>query len=449
MDWLPTKNINNMYNSSQQWFLEARFGLFIHWGPYAIWGRGEQILFRERLDQKEYERIACQWNPDGFDARELVRLAKEAGARYCVFTARHHDGYCLWNSALTNYTSAAQKPGRDFVREYVEACREFGLKVGIYYSLADWRLPAYWLGSQKDPNGWKQFRDYVHGQVQELLTQYGEIDVIWFDGAWPHSAKEWDSECLVAKIRKWQSGILINNRLDSESQVGSLEQAGGSQVLGDFGTPEHRIVAEKEKPWESCHVTTWRLWGYARGEHYRSAAHLLDLLCDCSSKGGNLLLNVGLDQKGAIPDEAKKSLIQMGDWLRCYGDAIYGTTSGDLSEFVTYGYQTRKGNDLYLIYRFWPHSSVARVAGISTPCRAATLLSNNTNLTIRQTVDGLELHGLPVECPDLLFPVIRLSFDEPPRLYDWAQDRLWQGDPARMADWAESRGKTSWLDLKM
>lgn len=406
-----------------------------------MYERGEQVLFREYLDQSDYERRTCAWNPGQFNAREVVRLAREAGAGYAVFTTRHHDGYCLWDSALTDYTSMTQAPGRDFVAEYVSACREAGIRVGLYYSLADWRIPAYWLGAEKDPEGWRAFRDYVHAQVEELLTNYGRIDVLWFDGPWPHNAADWKSEELVRTVRRLQPGILINNRLDAQSQVGGPEQAGISRDLGDFGTPEHDVVAE-DRLWESCQVTTWRLWGYARGEYYRSAEQLLDLLCQSASQGGNLLLNVGLDPQGRTPAPAAEALRQVGRWLAGHGEAIYHTDKGDLSEFVTYGYQTRRGNDLYLIFRFWPGTKTARVAGIKTSCRAATLLATNQALSIRSVAGGLEIEGLPVEAPCGLFPVIRLEFDQSPELYSWAKDRLWAGDASRMAGWAQARGNT-------
>ncbi|XHR31080.1 MAG: alpha-L-fucosidase [Chthoniobacteraceae bacterium] len=434
---------------SASWFSAARFGLFIHWGPYATVGRGEQVLFRENLDQLAYARMACAWNPCAFDARTIVALAKEAGAKYCVFTTRHHDGYCLWNSALTDYTSFRQAPGRDFVREYVDACHEAGLKVGLYYSLADWRIPAYWLGKEKDPQGWAVFQDYVHAQVKELLTGYGKIDVLWFDGPWPHSAEQWNSEELVLKIRRWQPDILINNRLDASLQVGGCEQAGASAELGDFGTPEHQITAEEGRAWESCQVTTWRLWGYARGEHYRSAEQLLDLLCESASKGGNLLLNVGPDGNGHVPPPAEEALRRIGRWLAINGEAIYGTERGDFSEFVTYGLQTRRGNNLYLIYRFWPGNATAHIAGIATPCRKAVLVSDGRTIDVRQTRDGLELSGLPATPPCDLFPVIRLEFDEAPQLHSWARERLWAGDASRMASWAAARGSSVWADGKI
>lgn len=390
--------------------------------------------------------MACAWDPQSFDARKLVRHAKEAGAKYCVFTTRHHDGYCLWDSALTDYSSQHQAPGRDFVREYVEACREEGLGVGLYYSLADWRIPAYWVGEDADPEGWQIFRDYVHGQVGELLTQYGKIDLLWFDGPWPHRAKQWDSEGLTRKIRNWQPELLMNNRLDAGAQVGGCEQAGVSSLLGDFGTPEHQITAETDRPWESCQVTTWRLWGYARGEHYRPAELLLDFLCESASKGGNLLLNIGPDGDGVVPEAAAANLERIGAWLKLHGEAIYGTEAGDLSEFVTYGHQTRRGNTLYLIYRFWPHQSTARLAGVSTPCKRATLLSSGQTLCVELEPDGLVIQGLPIEPPCDLFPVIRLEFDKPPQLHPWAQERLWAGDPSRMTGWAAQRGTSVWTD---
>lgn len=425
-----------------RWFPSMRLGLFVHWGPYAVHGRGEQVLFREHLDQKDYERHACAWNPHHFDADEIVRLAKEAGAGYAVLTTRHHDGYCLWDSMLTDYTSAAQTPCRDFVAEYVDACRKAGIRVGLYYSLADWRIPAYWLGPEKDPEGWAAFRRYVHGQVEELLTRYGKIDVLWFDGPWPHNAAAWESEELVGMIRRLQPGILINNRLDAQSQVGGPEQAGASRNLGDFGTPEHHITADDDRLWESCQVTTWRLWGYARGEHYRSAEQLLDLLCHSASQGGNLLLNVGLDAHGCVPPPVSGALRRVGRWLRHHGEAIYDTAKGDLSEFVTYGYQTRRDKTLYLIFRFWPGAPMARVAGIKTPCRSAVLLTTGEELPVKTVSDGLEISGLSLDAPGELFPVIRLEFDQSPQLHFWAEDRLWAGDPGRMAEWAMARGSS-------
>ncbi|HWL54241.1 MAG TPA: alpha-L-fucosidase [Chthoniobacteraceae bacterium] len=427
-----------------RWFEEARYGLFIHWGPYAAIGRGEQVLFREQLDQKVYAREACQWNPSRFDAEKWAALAVRGGFRYAVLTARHHDGYCLWDSALTDYSSSRQAPGRDFVREFLDAFRRAGLRVGLYYSLADWRVPAYWEGPRDDPRGWSRFRAYVHGQVDELLTRYGPLDLFWFDGPWPHRAADWQSRKLVAAMKRRQPWLLINNRLDRSAQEGGT---GAARRLGDFGTPEHEILPEAGRPWESCQVTAWRHWGYAEGERYRSAAQLLDLLCEAASKGGNLLLNVGPDAEGEIPPQPARALAAVGRWLGKYGAAIYGTRRGDLTEFVTCGYQVRGEKALYLIFRFWPRNGSARVAGLRAPgARAVLLGAPRRSLGLRETPGGLLIAGLPAKPPGPLFPVIRLDLAGEPERLPWARERLWQGDPRRMTAWSLTRGLSVWAD---
>jgi alpha-L-fucosidase len=429
-----------------QWFNEARYGLFMHWGAYAQYGRGEQVLFREHLDQNEYARAARAWAPTRFNAAAWADLARRSGFRYAVLTARHHDGFCLWDSRQTRYTTAAQAAGRDFVREYVEAFRAAGLRVGLYYSLADWRIPAYWDGPAKDPQGWEQFRQYVHNQVAELLTNYGKIDVIWFDGAWPHSAQEWHSPELVQMIRRLQPDILINNRLGTlpASADPSLPHADGgagageSRELGDFGTPEHQITAEEGRLWESCQVSTWRLWGYTRGERWRPADLLLDMLVECAGKGGNLILNVGPTPEGEMPPEFVERAEQIGQWLQTHGEAIYGSEPGEVCEFITYGRQTRKGNKLYLVVRFWDGRPELHLAGLQTRVQRAVLLTTGQELAFEQSEDHLILRGLPAERPSALFPVIRLECAGRPVARAWAVDRLWSGDPSRMTDWARA-----------
>ena len=290
-----------------RWFYQARYGLFIHWGPYATYGRGEQVLFRDHLDQRAYGERACAWNPGEFDAKQWAQVALRGGFKYAVLTTRHHDGFCLWDSKYTDYSTMAQAPKRDFVREYVDAFREAGLRVGFYYSLADWRIPAYWCGPEVDQEGFDAFRRYIHDQVEELMTNYGQIDLIFFDGAWPHGADRWGSEDLIKKMRRWQPGILINDRLDCKNpfSIGASTEAdetpGHSDRWGDYGTPEHRIVADPNRLWESCQVSTWRLWGYTNGERWRPADLLLDMLVESAGMGGNLIMNVGPEADGRLP----------------------------------------------------------------------------------------------------------------------------------------------------
>lgn len=444
-----------------QWFNEARFGLFIHFGPYAPLGRGEQVLFRELRDQKQYIRQACRWNPKRFDADAIIRLASEAGMKYAVLTTRHHDGYCLWDSRLTDYTSAAQAPKRDMVREYVEACRRHGLRVGLYYSLTDWRIPACWQAEADDPQAWAVFRDYVHGQVRELLTHYGKIDLVWFDGAWPHSAAAWKSRELVAMMRGLQPEILINNRLDCANSVDGIspvlksggqaslgpEAAGESAELGDFGTPEHHITAESGRLWESCNTSTWRLWGYAKGELWRTPEQMLDMLVNAAGQGGNLLLNLGPDGQGRVPAKFVAAMKKIGQWMEVNGQAIYGSqgTPYGVCEFVTHGWQVRKGNDLYLVLRFWHGDGQVRMMGLKTKVLQAQLLGSDASLSIRQDDHSLTIHGLPKRKPGVLFPVIRLVCDGQPESESWAKQGLWNGDPRRMRFWVP-QDQTVWVD---
>ena len=427
-----------------RWFGEGRFGLFIHWGPYSVHGRGEQVLFREHLDQQEYEDAACRWNPQHYDPAEWAQVAKRAGMKYAVLTTRHHDGYCLWDTALTDYSSAAQVPKRDFVRDYVEAFRVAGLKVGLYYSLLDWRIPAFWEGPEHDPEGLQAFRDYIHGQVRELLTNYGKIDVMWFDGAWPYSAEDWGSFELIETMRSLQPHILINNRLGITEEEKSQKNmpANVSWRLGDFGTPEHHITAESGRLWESCQVSTWRLWGYTIGERWRGADLLLDMLVDSASKGGNLILNVGPDAEGRFPAQFKERMQSIGEWMDVHGEAIYGSDGGDVCEFITYGRQTRKGNNLYLVIRFWDGRDSLRLWGLKTRVKKAILLTTGKELDFRQGADSLTVMGLPATPPTELFPVVKLVCDGVPEPIPEAVDRAWGGDPRRMTGWALNRGRS-------
>jgi len=428
-----------------QWFNEARFGLFVHWGPYSVIGRGEQPLFREHIDQREYAAMACAWAPRHYDAAAWADVARRAGMRYAVLTTRHHDGFCLWDSKVTNYTAAAQAAGRDLVAEYVEAFRAAGLRVGLYYSLADWRIPAYWEGPAHDPGGWAAFRTYVHAQVRELLTGYGRIDVLWFDGSWPHFAEDWGADEIVAAARSLQPDILINNRLGKSRTGADTDNANTGAEFGDFGTPEHRIQAE-ERLWESCQVSTWRLWGYCIGERWRPADLLLDMLVEAAGKGGNLLLNVGPTPDGQLPPEFVERAAAIGRWLDVHDECIRGTQGGEVCEFVTHGRQTRKGNVLYLVVRFWDGRGELRLAGLATRVERATLLTTGQDLAFDQGAEELVLRGLPRERPTPLFPVIRLECDGSPQPCDWARERLWGGDPRRMTDWARRRGTSVWAD---
>jgi alpha-L-fucosidase len=438
---------------SWRWFSESRFGLFIHWGPYALYGRGEQVMFREHVDPNEYIARACEWNPKRYDPGAWAEIAKKAGMKYACLTARHHDGYCLWDTRYTDYSSAKQAPKRDFVREYVDAFRSAGLKIGLYYSWLDWRLPAYFDGPHEDPKGFEKVREYLHNQVEELLTNYGQIDYFFFDGAWPRDADDLQSVDLVRRMRSLHPNIMVNDRLgapknrDADSDDSSAT-ATGAEHLGDFNTPEHHIKADPNRMWESNQVATWRLWGHAIGERWRPADVLLDMLCECAEKGGNLLLNVGPTADGEFPPQFVERALAIGQWLDVHGEAIYGSEGGDVTEFVTRGRQTVKGDNLYLIFRFWDGRSEMRLADLVTPVERVVLLTTGQELEFVQKGDELVIQGLPKERPTALFPVIRLECKGRPQANQWGRERLWGGDPSRVAAWARTRGTSVFADGK-
>lgn len=439
-----------------KWFTESRYGMFIHWGPYAQFGRGEQVLFREHLNHEEYAKQACAWNPEHFDPELWAYTAKRAGFKYACFTTRHHDGFCMWDSAYTDYSSAKQAAGRDFVKEYTEAFRKAGLRIGLYYSWIDWRLPAYFDGPHKDPEGWEKVRAYLHNQVKELLTHYGQIDHFFFDGVWPRNADDLQSVELLEEMRRLQPNILINNRLGYSNKIEGQRADGGigagdSDTLGDFGTPEHAIASEATRLWESCQVTTWRLWSHVIGERWRNTDVLLDMLCECAEKGGkhggNLLLNVGPTADGQLPPEFVERALEIGRWLDVHGEAIYGTDGGSLTEFITRGRQTMKDNCLYLIIRFWDGRPELRLADLTSRVLDVELLTTGQSLPFEQDGDTLIINGLPREAPTRLFPVIRITCDGKPATNEWGEHRLWEGNPERVAAWArERRGKSVYVD---
>ncbi len=435
--------------STSSWFHEATYGLFIHWGPYAVYGRGEQVLMRELLDQHSYARDACQWRPLAFNADDWARIAVQGGFRYAVLTARHHDGFCLWDTATTDYSSARQSASRDFVAEYVDAFRHAGLRVGLYYSWCDFRIPALFDGPDQNPSGWERLRAYVHAQVRELMSAYGKIDILWFDGAWPGSREDWKSRELVKEVRRLQPGILINNRLGFQNSASVLldEHTVNQSNDGDFGTPEREIVAVPGRLWESCQVSTWRLWGYSPGERWWSADVLLDRLLEASSQGGNLLLNVGPDADGNIPEAFCERSQAIGEWLAVHGEAVYGVEAVDAGEAVLFGWQTRRGRMLYLIIRFWPGPTL-RFHGLMTPVRDVVFLTTGQPLSWRQDKDdcGLRIDGLPECQPNTFFPVIRVELDGDPSTWPTYQPGLWTGDPGRLKAWAAKRGPGGMAD---
>ncbi|MCL2812575.1 MAG: alpha-L-fucosidase [Clostridia bacterium] len=348
-----------------QWFVNDRFGMFIHWGLYAIPARGEWVRSVERISNEEYQRYFHEFNPVDYDPRTWARLAKQAGMRYAVMTAKHHDGFCLFDSKHTDYKATNTPAGRDLVREYIEAFRAEGLKVGLYYSLLDWHHPDYpHYGDAHHPmrenelfkgaqHNFGRYVDYLHAQVRELCTNYGKLDLMWFDFSYGELFGEaWRATELVRMVRSLQPGILIDNRLE-EAAANSMLSGEPAEYAGDFLSPEQLLPPQgmfdcNGNPllWEAC-ITLNNNWGYCHNDtYYKPASMVIRKLVECVSKGGNMLLNVGPDARGRIPQASVRILEQMGEWMAVNQDAIYGCGHADIDK-PDYGRVTRNGNTLY------------------------------------------------------------------------------------------------------
>ncbi len=346
-----------------KWFQEARFGMFIHWGLYSIPAAGEWIMTNRQMTVEEYKPYFDEFNPTKYNPRQWAKLAKKAGMKYAVMTAKHHDGFCLFDSAYTNYKSTNTKAGRDLIKEYIDAFRTEDIKIGLYYSLLDWHhedYPAY--GDRHHPmrnnrafknkiHNFDNYVKYFHNQVKELVTGYGKIDIMWFDFSYDNmTGEKWKATELVDMIRKYQPDIIIDNRLDDKK---SIKKANLSPYTGDFDSPEQIIppmgVLNENRnpvPWEAC-ITLNNNWGYASmDKDYKSSKQVVRSLVECVSKNGNMILNVGPNAKGEIPKESVAILEEVGEWLDDNGDSIYGCKGSYLPK-PEWGRYTQNGNLLY------------------------------------------------------------------------------------------------------
>jgi alpha-L-fucosidase len=417
------------------WWREARFGMFIHWGLYALpagrWqGRpvgsaGEWIQHTAGIPVREYETLAAEFNPVRFDADEWTRIAAEAGMRYIVITSKHHDGFALFDSDVSGYDVMATPFGRDVMRELADACRRRGLRIGWYHSILDWHHPDYlprkdWQGLPAEGADFDRYRVYLHAQVTELLTNYGPIDVMWFDGEWEPAWTHEHGLELEALVRRLQPSTIVNNRVDKGREgMGGLTRPGG--FAGDFSTPEQEVPATglPGVDWETC-MTMNDTWGFkADDRNWKSAAELLRTLADVASKGGNFLLNVGPTALGEIPPQSVERLAAMGRWLAVNGDAIYGTSASPFTH-LPWGRCTRRdlpggGARLYLHVFDWPADRSLSVPGIANRPRGAFLLADEGRapLAVARHEDALRI-AVPASAPDPVDTVVVLDVEGPP-----------------------------------
>jgi alpha-L-fucosidase len=398
--WLSLVNFctGQTVDQHMTWWQEARFGMFIHWGVYSIPGRGEWLLYQEHIPFNEYARLADQFNPKQYNPKEWVALAKAAGMKYMILTTRHHDGFCLYDSKVSEFTAVKTAAGRDLIAEFADACHAAGMRMGFYYSLQDWHFPGVLpQGYPVSDQTLQPLVDQAFAQIRELLSNYGTVDILWFDGSWPDNPKRWRSQELVDMARKLQPNIIINDR---------------AGVPADFATPEN-VVTAQPRPWESCFCMN-RTWGYAPFDrNYKPVHEILRLLASCASQNGNFLLNVSPDGEGRIPLEQVEILQNVGRWMKVNGQAIYGAGPSPVVA-PNLGMQSRVKDRVYLLIQRWPGSTVP-FAWCGSRIKSARVLTTDQYARVEQKEDRVWLRDLPPFPPDPYLNVIELTFEGEPR----------------------------------
>ena len=355
------------YEARVQWFREARFGMFIHWGLYSIPARGEWVRSDEQMPESEYMPYFDEFNPRDYNPRAWAKAAKEAGMQYVVLTAKHHDGFCLFDSQYTDFKSTNTKLGRDIVRDFVEAVRAEGLRVGLYFTLIDWHHPDYpHYGDRYHPmrnhpecsnenRDFNRYLEYMFNQAREICSNYGKLDLLWFDFSYDHMRGEtWKATEFIEMVRSLQPNVIIDNRLEVSGEgFGSLHDCRPTPYHGDFVTPEKFIppqgildVEGNPMLWEVC-ATMNNNWGFnGTDTFYKPASMLIKKLVECVSKGGNMILNVGPDAQGNIPPQSQAILRDIGRWMHDNAESIYGCGRSELPR-PEFGRITQKDKTLY------------------------------------------------------------------------------------------------------
>ncbi len=424
------------------WFIHDRFGMFIHFGLYALPARHEWVKTNEFISEEKYQKYFDHFDPDLFDAHEWAKKAKAAGMKYAVLTTKHHEGFCLFDSCHTDYKITNTPFGRDLVKEYVDAFRAEGLHVGFYYSLIDWHHPDFPIDSlhprRNDPNAEvldkgrdvRKYAEYMRNQLTELLTNYGKIDILWLDFSYTHpdpasvkpwmqhgggkGKNEWESEKLISLVRSLQPNIIIDNRADLEQDLWTPEQY---QVLS---WPKHPKTGERVT-WEACQTFSGS-WGYHRDEKsWKSPRMLIEMLINTVCIGGNLLMNVGPTSRGNFDQRADAALEVFGEWMRLNGRSIYGCTMADPELPVPRGCrftQSADGKRLYVHLMEYPYAFL-EMRGFAGKVDYAQFLHDGSEIKFtekssthfsecRTEADDLLVLELPVPAPDVTVPVIEL-----------------------------------------
>ncbi|UGQ48595.1 alpha-L-fucosidase [Massilia endophytica] len=401
-----------------KWWRDARFGMFIHWGLYAIPGRGEWMMWNEQVPVSEYAKLAGQFKPASFTPDAWAELAKEAGMKYMVFTARHHDGFAMFDDGANPFSSVKTAAKRDFVAGYVKAARKAGMGVGLYYSPMDWRFPGYFFPDMYRDSA-VAMREQYHRQMKKLLSNYGKIDILWFDGGetdwlnfgadwgmatWTKRTEgqhykggfDWEHGKVHAMMRRLQPQIVINGRADMAEDFHARE---GDAALGGF---------DNRHPWELC-TTIAGAWGYQPNMQPKPLKHYIQLLANAAGRDGNLLLNVGPRPDGQVDPAQAERLREIGRWLGKYGESIYETRGGPFLP-GEYGASTHRGNTVYVHVLKWQGEKLVLPAIPAKVLSAATLAGGKAD--VAQSADGIEL-SVPSGSRDDIDTIIALQLDSP------------------------------------
>jgi len=391
-------------------FAAACFGLFIHYGLYSMLERGEWVLNREGIAIDEYRALADRFDPSNFDATAIARLARQAGCKYLCFTTMHHDGFCLYDSKLTDFTSVQRGPKRDLTAELVEACRREGLRVHLYHSLNHWLSKPDGVDALESETAKRRFVDAAHARVRELLELFNPIECLWYDGWWPFDAEGWRAREMNELALSIQPHLIFNGR---------------NGLPGDFATPEQHLGPPKPyRPWEAC-ITHNNNWSCHRGDqNWKSSRQVLDMLTQVAAGGGNLLFNVGPDPTGAIPNPSVEVLTDIGRWLELNREAIETTEplqidphdpAAGRGDWMHHGRYTARGNTLYLILSQWPGTAFS-IHGLDVQVNEALMLHDGAPVNYVQAGRRVTFSELSADPPTPLAPVIALRCDQPPKL---------------------------------
>lgn len=393
-------------------FIKARYGLFIHYGLYSLLGRGEWCLNRELIDLEEYRQLATQFTAEKFDADQICALAVAAGMRYICLTTMHHDGFMLYDSELSDFCTTKTRCGRDLVAETIAAARKYNLRIHLYHSLNNWTCRPDAVTALEDMTAYKDFIEFTFKRIEELVTKYNPIDVLWYDGWWPFNANGWQAEKMNQMVSKIQPWILFNGR---------------NGLSGDFATPEEHMSAPSPwQPWEAC-LTLNDNWSYVKGDHnWKSPSQVIRMLLTAAKGNGNLLLGVGPEPDGSIPAIAEENILQIGDWLKSNEDAVYNTEVFDMGLMVRDKHRsdwnqivdfTASGHNLFLTVKYWPGNELS-ISGLKSLPKRVSLLATGQDYPFDYNLDNgkMTIKGLTCEAPGLC-PVFKVEYVCPPEIY--------------------------------